>query len=139
MVINEFNFKCMVLKQDICIFLRFGGTVPTQNNLLLKYSKIKIIGIIIHNYIATVFFFSFDVSVSLQLLSPDQDLKGKGYGFGIWDQGSLGFLQGLIGFILDFGGFQDRFSGVGLTTVCFQGSVPEGQTFHWYPEHRNIL
>ena len=29
------------------------------------------------------------------------------------------FLQGLIGFILDFGGFQDYFDGVVLATVCF--------------------
>ena len=77
--------KRLVLYMRYCrFFLRFGGTVPTQHNLLLKYSKIKTVGIIVYRYIATTFFFfSFDVSVSLQLLSPDQDLKGNGYGFGI--------------------------------------------------------
>jgi len=90
--------------------------VPTQNNLLLKYSKFKMIGIIIYNYIATTFFFL----LMFQFLFSDFFGSGsEREGLWVWDLGSLGFLQGLIGFILDFGGFQDRFSGVGLATVCF--------------------
>ena len=76
----------------------------------------KMIGIIMYIYSATTFFF----------LSSDQFLFSDFFGSGsereglwVWDLGSLGFLQGLIGFILDFGGFQDHFSGVGLATVCF--------------------
>ena len=63
--------------------IRFGGTVPTQHNLLLKYSKFKIIGIIMYKYIATTFFFLCCFSFS-SATSSDQDLKGKGYGFGFW-------------------------------------------------------
>ena len=36
--------------------------------------------------------------------SSDQDLKGKGCGFGFWDWGFPGLLQGLIRFVLVFGG-----------------------------------
>ena len=74
------------------------------------------IGIIMYIYSATTFFFLSSVQVLFS------DFFGSGSereGLWVWDLGSLGFLQGLIGFILDFGGFQDRFSGVGLATVCF--------------------
>ena len=77
-------------------------------------------------YYATTFFFLSSVQVLFS------DFFGSGSereGLWVWDLGSLGFLQGLIGFILDFGGFQDRFSGVGLATVCFLGFCPRGANF----------
>ena len=47
-------------------FFKVWGNVPTQNNLLLKYSKFKMIGIIMYTYIATIFFLSLDGSGSSQ-------------------------------------------------------------------------
>ena len=64
--------------------LRFGGTVPTQNNLLLKYSKFKMIGIIIYNYIATTFFFL----LMFQFLFSDFFGSGsEREGLWVWDLG----------------------------------------------------
>ena len=68
---------------DVLLCGKVWGNVPTQNNLLLKYSKFKMIGIVMYIYIATIFFLSFDGSGSLLRHLQDQDLKVMGYGFGI--------------------------------------------------------
>ena len=60
------------------------GNVPTQNNLLLKYSKFKMIGIIIYNYIATTFFFLLE----FQFLFSDFFGSGsEREGLWVWDLG----------------------------------------------------
>ena len=92
--------------------------MPAQDNLLLKYSKFKMIGIIMYIYIATTFFF---LSTFQVLFSDFFGSGSEREGLWIWDLGLRfsGFLQGLIGFILGFGSFRGRFSGVGLAAVCF--------------------
>ena len=61
--------------------------MPAQDNLLLKYSKCKMIGIIMYIYSATTFFFLSTVQVLFS------DFFGSGSereGLWVWDLG-LGF------------------------------------------------
>ena len=121
-------------------FLRFGGTCPPKNNLLLKYGKFKMIGIIIYRLYCYNFLFSFVVSVSLQQHLRIRIWKGrvKGLGFGFM------VLRVLVGIDWDYFGFWKFFKviSVGLgwpQFFLFWGSVPGGSIFHRYPEHRNVL
>ena len=119
-------------------FLRFGGTVPTQDNLLLKYSKFKMIGIIMYIYIATTFFFSYDSSGSLQRHLRIRIWKGRvmdlGFRFKV-----LRVFAGIDWVYFGFWKISRSFQWGWASHSLFLGFGPGGQTFLRYPEHRIIL